>query len=75
MHNGYCSPLVTAESDIFIECFPLHCTNRSYCLKVFLIVIIVFKSIFRDVKRAFKTSLAHKLDRLGVSNDGGPQHG
>lgn len=42
--------------------------------KVFLI-IIVFKSIFRDVKRAFKTSLAHKLDRLGVSNDGGPQHG
>lgn len=33
------------------------------------------ESIFRDVKRAFKTSLAHKLDRLGVSNDGGPQHG
>lgn len=33
------------------------------------------ESIFRDVKRAFKASLAHKLDKLGVSNDGGPQHG
>ncbi|XP_015776568.1 PREDICTED: vacuolar protein sorting-associated protein 54-like [Acropora digitifera] len=31
--------------------------------------------IFRDIKRAFKESLAHKLDRLCVTNDGGPQHG
>lgn len=34
-----------------------------------------FQSIFRDIKRAFKESLAHKLDKLGVTNDGGPQHG
>ncbi|XP_022787405.1 vacuolar protein sorting-associated protein 54-like isoform X2 [Stylophora pistillata] len=33
------------------------------------------EAIFRDIKRAFKESLAHKLDKLGVTNDGGPQHG
>ncbi|XP_068729722.1 vacuolar protein sorting-associated protein 54-like [Montipora capricornis] len=33
------------------------------------------ESIFRDIKRVFKDILAHKLDKLGVSNDGGPQHG
>ncbi|KAJ7371032.1 Vacuolar protein sorting-associated protein 54 [Desmophyllum pertusum] len=33
------------------------------------------ESIFRDIKRAFKQSLAHKLDKLGMTNDGGPQHG
>lgn len=33
------------------------------------------EAIFRDIKRAFKESLAHKLDKLGVTNDGGPQYG
>ena len=33
------------------------------------------QTIFRDIKKAFKESLAQKLDKLGVSNDGGPQHG
>ncbi|XP_048586401.1 vacuolar protein sorting-associated protein 54 [Nematostella vectensis] len=31
--------------------------------------------MFREVKRIFKTCLAEKIEKLGVSNNGGPQHG
>ena len=45
-----------------------------FCMSI-QVTYFFFQSIFRDIKRAFKASLAHKLDKLGVTNDGGPQHG
>ncbi|KAK3733355.1 hypothetical protein QZH41_013684 [Actinostola sp. cb2023] len=33
------------------------------------------ETLFKEIKRVFKNCLAEKLVKLGVSNDGGPQHG
>ena len=38
-------------------------------------IFLFLQVIFRDIKKVFKNCLAQKLERLGVFNDGGPQHG
>lgn len=60
---------LTFNTSVFLIVFLWHITF------FFIINNFCLQFIFRDIKRAFKESLAHKLDRLCVSNDGGPQHG